>query len=37
MGSVGCSTDRCLNAAYLSEVDEDEEPDTGVSKPGMLG
>lgn len=37
MGSVGCSTDRCLNTAYLSEVDDDdEEPDTGVSMAGML-
>lgn len=36
VGSVGCSTDRFLNTAYLSEVEEDEEPDTGVSMVGML-
>lgn len=36
VGSVGCSTDRCLNTAYLSEVDEVEELETGVSMAGML-
>lgn len=36
VGSEGCSTDRCLNTAYLSEVEDDDEPDTGVSMAGML-
>lgn len=36
-GSGGCSTDSCLKAAYLSEVEEDEDPDTGVSMEGALG
>lgn len=31
VGSAGCSTDSCLNTAYLSEEEEDEDPDTGVS------
>lgn len=37
MGSAGCSTDSCLNTAYLSEEEEDDEdPDTGVSMAGTL-
>lgn len=35
VGSAGCSTDICLNTAYLSE-EEDEDPDTGVSMAGTL-
>jgi len=36
VGSAGCSTDSCLNTAYLSEEEEDEDPDTGVSMAGTL-
>lgn len=36
VGSAGCSTDNCLNTAYLSEEEEDEDPDTGVSMAGTL-
>lgn len=36
VGSEGCSTDNCLNTAYLSEEEEDEDPDTGVSMAGTL-
>lgn len=36
VGSAGCSTDSCLNAAYLSEEVLDEDPDTGVSMAGPL-
>lgn len=35
-GSGGTSTDSCLKAAYLSEDEEDEDPDTGVSIEGAL-
>lgn len=36
VGSAGCSTDSCLNTAYLSEEEVDEDPDTGVSMAGTL-